>query len=199
MTAKKRKLTEVEQVIENAWRMPGLYRKREAAFLYTLARRKGNLVELGCWMGRTTSILVQAAKVWGATVTSVDPFVVIPTQALQASAEKWRVNLRKVGLEPPTLLEMTSDEAAELYTDEIALLFIDANHSRAAVARDLDKWTPKVKLGGMVALHDMFYPSVPGVCQAVSFWWAKERDSVREPRWELVGLRDFTIAFRRLR
>lgn len=190
---------ELERAVEIAWKVPGLYRKDEARFLYRLARRKGSFVELGCWMGRSTAILLQAAKQWGAGVTSVDPFVHIPTQGTQASAERWRSNLKKVGLEPPTLLEMTSDAAAAVYkTKDVALVFIDADHSEKAVASDLAKWTPKIKVGGVVALHDMFYPSVTGVCQAVAKWWSKERDVLREPKWELIGLHDFTIAFRRL-
>jgi predicted O-methyltransferase YrrM len=190
---------EVDAAIKTAWRIPGLYRKGEARFLYRLARRRGRFVELGCWMGRTTSILLQAGAIWGATLTTVDPFVSIPTQKTQSSAARWRRNLEGVGLNPPALLEMTSDEALDHHQDEIALLFVDADHSREAVARDLEAWTPRVKVGGVVALHDMFYPSVPGVCQAVSEWWASERDDVTEPRWEFVGLRDYTIAFRRLR
>jgi len=190
---------EIERAVELAWKVPGLYRKGEARFLYRLARRRGEFVELGCWMGRSTAILLQAARVWGASVTSVDPFVVLPTQGTQASAERWRANLQRVGLTPPPLLEMRSDEAAKAYRGhEIALLFIDADHSKAGVARDLHDWARKVKVGGVVALHDMFYPSVTGVCQAVAAWWSRERDVIREPKWELVGLHDFTIAFRRV-
>jgi predicted O-methyltransferase YrrM len=190
---------EVDAAVARAWKIPGLYRKEEARFLYRLGRRMGSFVELGCWMGRTTSILLQASAVWGATLTTVDPFVPIPTQRTQASAARWRRNLEGIGLNPPALLEMTSDEALSHHQGEIALLFIDADHSRAAVAGDLAAWTPRVKVGGTVALHDMFYPSLPGVCQAVSDWWVRERDDVQAPRWECLGLRDYTIAFRRLR
>src|SRR5690606_26366428 len=68
---------ETDEAVERALQIQGLYRRQEARFLYQLARRKGNIVEIGCWMGRTTAILVQAARVWGASVTSIDPFVVL--------------------------------------------------------------------------------------------------------------------------
>jgi len=189
---------EVAQALRVAWKIPGLYRKAEAGYLYRLARRRGTLVEIGVWMGRTTSLLLQAAGVWGARVVSIDPFGPMPNGHAQASAERWRANLRGVGLTPPRLLEMDSDQAAADWADEIALLFIDGDHARAGVASDLEKWTPFVKVGGVVALHDMFYPSITGVCLAVAEWWTAERDEAGRPRWQLIGLRDFTIAFRRV-
>jgi predicted O-methyltransferase YrrM len=189
---------EIKRALEVAGNIPGLYRKSEQAFLYRLARRRGNLVELGCWMGRTTAILLQAAKIWDASLTTVDAFTPMPNDRPSATPEKWRANLKKAGPTPPELLAMTTDEAARVYDREIAFLFIDAAHTRQAVERDLANWAPRIKVGGVVALHDMFYPSITGVCRAVVDWWAFERDGDK-PRWELAGMYDFTIAFRRLR
>ena len=190
--------SEIKRALDLAAKVPGLYRRGEAAFLYRLARRKGNLVELGCWMGRTTAILLQAARVWGAELTTVDAFTSMPGSHKAATPERWRANLRKIGLAPPELLAMTTGQAAQVYDREIAFLFIDANHSLDAVANDLVRWTPKIKIGGVVALHDMFFPSITGVASAVAAWWEVERDGIK-PRWSLVGMHDFTIAFRRLR
>ena len=191
---------EIRRAVNVAFRVPGLYRHGEAAFLYRLARRKGNLVELGCWMGRTTAILLQAAAVWGADLTTVDAFTPMPSQRERATPDKWSTNLGRVGLRPPTLVIATTDDAAEIFPagQVISFLFVDANHSREQVSRDLANWTPRVKAGGVVALHDMFYPSITGVCLAVADWWSAERDGKR-PRWAYIGQRDFTIAFRRLR
>jgi len=61
------------------------------------------------------------------------------------------------------------------------------------VARDLANWTPRIKPGGFVALHDMFYPTIPGVCQALIDWWCTDRAG-----WKYIGQRDYTIAFRRI-
>jgi predicted O-methyltransferase YrrM len=197
---------EIEKALRVANRIPGLYRRQEAEFLYRLGRRKGNLVELGCWMGRTTAILLQAAAIWGAQLTTVDAFTAMHGGRKAATARRWEANLKKVGLKPPRLLEMTTDEAAAIYPREanIGLLFIDAAHGYENVQRDLANWTQRIKIGGVVALHDMFFPSITGVCQAVTDWWCAERDEAVEPprfspRWELVGQRDYTIAFKRRR
>ena len=193
-------LSEVEKAINIAWKVPGLYGKTEAKFLYKLARRKGKLVELGCWMGRTTAILLQAAAIWKAELTTVDAFTPMPNNNKASTPERWRANLKKAGLAPPKLLAMTTDEAAAVYSKEqkISLLFIDAAHGYDAVAHDLANWTPRNKTGGVVALHDMLYPSIPGVCQAVADWWSRERDDIRTPKWKLIGLREYTIAFARV-
>ncbi len=189
---------EVEKALEVAWKIPGLYRRDEGRFLYQLARRKGSIVEIGCWMGRTTAILVQAARVWGASLTTIDAFAEMPSRYEAATAAKWRHNLTKVGLTPPRLLAMPSDEAHKVYEGEIAFLFIDGDHNYQGVANDLANWTPRVKVGGVVALHDMWLPSVTGVCQAVVEWWSRERVGV-VPKWRFIGQRHLTIAFRRQR
>lgn len=191
-------LNEVKKAVDVAFRVPGLYRRGEAAFLYRLARRKGLLVELGCYLGRSTSLLVQSAKVWGATVVSVDAFTPMPNNRAQASPEKWAENLQNVGLVAPELIAKTSDEALQDWDREISLLFIDANHEYDHVLADLMGWSKHIKPGGIVALHDMFYPTITGVALAVADWWRTERDELGKPRWELVGLHDYTIAFRRI-
>jgi hypothetical protein len=191
---------EIKQALAIANQIPGLYRRGEAAFLYRLARRRGNLVELGCWMGRTTAILLQAAAIWGAELTTVDAFTLMPSQQKRATPERWRANLKDAGLIPPDLLAMTTDAAAEIYSNEqtISLLFIDANHTREQVSCDLANWTPRIKKDGIVALHDMFYPSITGVCLAVVDWWSTARDG-KSAVWEYIGQRDYTIAFQRVR
>jgi predicted O-methyltransferase YrrM len=189
---------EIKMALDKSFSIPGLYRRQEAAFLYKLARRRGKLVELGCWMGRTTSIMLQASRIFHAQLTTVDAFTAMPNDRKAATPERWQKNLKKIGLTPPTLLAMTTNEAITIYPhdQEIALLFIDAHHGYLSVMFDLINWTPLIKIGGCVALHDMFFPSITGVCQAVTEWWCKERDG-NDPRWELIGQRDFTIAFRR--
>lgn len=191
---------EVEAVANAVRKIPGLCFEDEERFLYNLARRKGNLVELGCWKGRTTAILVKAAAVWRAKVTAVDSFMTMSKKKFgkQATRKLWEANLKAVGLEPPELLEMTTDEAAKVYDREIAFLFIDAGHSKPYIEQDLQNWTPKIKLGGIVALHDMFNPLAPAICQAVTDWWCREKVGTMLT-WELIGLQHFTIAFRRLK
>lgn len=189
---------EIEAAVERALRVQGLFHSDEARLLYRLARRKGPIVEIGCWMGRSTAVIVQAAAVWGAEVVSIDPFKVLSPKTPAASLEQWTANLRAVGLTPPRHMQMTSDEAAPSIGGGLGLVFIDGDHSRDQVARDLATWAPKVAVDGVIALHDMFHPSIPGVAQAVTDWWVN-LGCGRKPSWELVGQANYTVAFRRVR
>ena len=190
-------MSEIDKAVELAWQIPGLFRKDEAAFLYHLARRKGHLVEIGCWMGRSTAILVQAAKVWGAHLTTIDAFTPMPRGHEQASVEQWKANLERIGLIPPELIAMRSDDAINVYHKDrrIALLFIDGLHTYTAVKSDLENWTARVDVGSVVALHDLYQPSCPGVCKAVNEWW--ETELVAGRTWHPLGQRDYTLAFKR--
>lgn len=186
---------EITAALNRAWRIPGMYGRNEGGFLYRLARRKGNLVEIGSYMGRTTAIMLQAAAVWGASLTSIDNFTTTqPGIPIPATPAKWRNYLKAAGLEPPELLAMTSTQAAKRYEKPISLLFIDGDHAYRTVRSDLRNWTPKIQVGGYLLLHDMFFHSVNGVCRAVVEWWKEPKPP---DRWKCLGLVGYTIAFAR--
>jgi len=186
---------EIAAAIEKAFAIPGLYGRDEARFLYRLARRRGHFVEIGAWMGRTSLLLQQAAQIWGAQVTSIDPFLPITGRA-QSSPERWAKNVQGQGVTPPTLYVAPATAVAQTWETPLALLFIDGDHSYRAVLEDLQLWTPFVVVGGVVALHDMFGPLIPGVAQAVTEWWLAAHDGWKS-QWECVGLVNLTVAFRR--
>ena len=181
-----------------AMKVPGQIRASECRFLYRLGRRISNVVEIGCLHGRSTAALVQAAKVYKADVTSVDPFYVTPGLKQQSSPEQWRKNLEAVGLKAPNLLAMESHAAAQVYEKEIGFLFIDGNHDYEHVREDILDWAPKIKVEGVMAFHDMFMPHISGVAQAVTEWWLSIFD-IQNVTWKLEGMTDFTIAFRRVK
>lgn len=87
-----------------------------------------------------------------------------------------------------TVLRMSSVHAANAITDgTVDLVFIDGDHSREAVAMDIEAWLPKVRANGWLGGHDyMRHGSYPGVHEAVdarfgeavtldedSTWWVR--------------------------
>lgn len=173
------------------------------------AKNGSQFCEVGTYMGKSLSFLateiVNSGKnIWLSSVDST--FVVDVTQMVASdgtdpvSREAARFNgrdLRDVLAEQlaPSLdaglvwthFQMTSEEAAEVVTDaSFDFVFIDANHTYEAVAKDLWKWWPKVKPGGWMAGHD-FTPAFPGVvravCEAFPEVWAQQGSSwyVRKP------------------
>jgi predicted O-methyltransferase YrrM len=187
---------EARQAARFAMEVPGQIRETEAAYLYRLARRKGNIVEIGCLFGRSTVALVMAAKIFGASVTSIDPFIETANTQQLSSQDFWKKNLDDLDLKPPELMAMKSHEAASQYDREIAFIFIDGGHSYETVKQDIRDWLPKIKVTGVVAFHDMFTPHISGVVKAVSEWWLEEYDP-KHPKWKYAGMVDHTIAFRR--
>lgn len=66
-----------------------------------------------------------------------------------------------------TVLEMTTrDAAAQVPDASLDFVFIDADHSKAAVEEDVRCWRPKVRAGGWLGGHD-YSRKFPGVIAAV--------------------------------
>ena len=65
------------------------------------------------------------------------------------------------------IYRMTSVEAAKIIKDDsLDFLFIDANHAYEYAKEDIEIWTPKVKIGGIISGHDYGNKRF-GVTQAV--------------------------------
>jgi len=176
--------------IDLARSIPCMLFWEDCEYLYELAQVGGNLVELGCWKGCSTAIILQATQPFGGHLTSVDCFVPFPGNHWEAAtADEWRDQLLGIGLTPPELLEMTSQKASAKYYNWIDFLFIDASHGYEQVLNDLELWTPKVKVGGRLAMHD--YGSHPGVRLAADEWLAKEKG------WERIGLKGIVLGLRK--
>lgn len=73
------------------------------------------------------------------------------------------------GVERAEFILDDSVESAKRFDDEtFDLVFIDADHTEAAVRRDLAAWVPKVKPGGLISGHDYGSRRYPGVTVAVN-------------------------------
>jgi len=77
--------------------------------------------------------------------------------------------------------ESTDDAAAWIANKSLDWVYIDANHWYAAVLMDIQRWAPKVKVGGFIMLHD-FSEKVAdgGVIEACLY----ELDC---PKYEAIG------------
>lgn len=74
----------------------------------------------------------------------------------QVQFDAWEAEARR-RLDPfgAEILKMPSVEAAARIPDRsLDFAYIDADHSFATVAQDLAAWSPKVKIGGIIAGHD---------------------------------------------
>jgi hypothetical protein len=153
----------------------------EANSLFEMARSRTDqldpvIVELGSWQGKSSVLL--AAGVCGARnarVFCVDPFGADENPQYQADfygplaakmshslEQGFERNIRRCGLTHIVqALKGYSYEVVRYWKNPIDVLFVDANHDYERVHRDFLLWSPFVKAGGIVALHDVS-PLWPG-------------------------------------
>lgn len=124
--------------------------------LYMLTRefRLDPVLELGTRTGESTVAFCQAASEIGGSVVSVD---------IEDCPEAKRA-IRAAGLDK-TWSFHRHDDLTFHWEAPIGCLFIDTSHEYEHTRRELAKYEPHVKRGGIIILHD--YVGCPGVERAV--------------------------------
>ncbi|MCH7526295.1 MAG: class I SAM-dependent methyltransferase [Planctomycetes bacterium] len=127
---------------------------------------RGDVVELGAWVGLTTSYLATACIAHGeGRVYAVDTFEGMKEGGGRyTSIRRYGGNtlgafteqIRRAGVEDVVepLVGRTQDMARMYPGGPIRLLLIDADHSYEGVRRDFELWSPHVRPGGIVVFHD---------------------------------------------
>lgn len=135
------------------------------------------VVELGVFGGRSMLPMALQLKENGSGVIfGIDPWMSQPClegEMERENKEWWaKVNLEDVmhrffnqvinlGLSDIAVpIRATSQACARLFPEgSIDLLHIDGNHSELASLRDIDNYFLKVRLGGLICLDDIHWPS----------------------------------------
>ncbi len=134
---------------------------------------KGDYANLGHFNGGSAILLARCLKEneLSGKIYSVD--IKIKGNAVP-SLEKYDV------VNTVQLCSGDTDQWAEKLSDKtFNFVFIDADHSYAAVKRDLENWTPMIKVGGFVALHDTNqHFSHMAIEETVESWgnWKERKD-----------------------
>lgn len=105
------------------------------------------IVEIGVFAGKTTQLLGQYIQMTGRKnkVIGIDTFSYVP---------KHELNWPDLNIE---LIEGSShDKKVIEKVKDISLLFIDGDHSEAAVIKDITNWLSKVR--EIVVFHDYYSP-----------------------------------------
>lgn len=135
------------------------------------SRLSGKVVEVGCWKGRTTTVMLQGAfngvNGFSIDLHCVDPFLGSEEhkEVLKGGSTKQEFlnNINKIGaLNFIKVIEKTSIEASKDFQDNsLDAVFIDAAHDYENVKADIIAWTPKLKSGGLLFGHDYPEPTDP--------------------------------------
>jgi len=160
---------EEREVVESVRHVGGWLTDREAALLYTLARRcsgAGAIVEIGSWKGRSTICLAKGTRVGSQTpVYAIDPHTGMggPYGANTWTFDEFKANIAAAGVEEAVIpLVQTSQDAVQEFEQPVELLFIDGGHDYDSVRRDFELWFPKVMDGGVIAFHDAAWSPYDG-------------------------------------
>lgn len=128
---------------------------------------KGRAVEVGTHRGDFAFEFLQTWE--GKLLTCIDPWENLP-EYLAQSKLLWGNGNREEDfqhcqriLEPfqgqVEFLRSTSPKAAqEFHNESLDFVYIDGDHSRMAVLKDLHAWWPKLRKGGILAGHDIVCP-----------------------------------------
>ena len=140
-------------------------------YLITNIPENGTIVEVGCWLGKSSSFLVDAKKP-NQKVICVDTWKGSPSEldthhTLVKTSNIFEIFKDNMGDRDYQAIKKSSVEAAKSFEDDsLDAVFIDAEHTYDAVKADIEAWYPKLKNGGYISGHD-YYMGWPGVCQAV--------------------------------
>jgi predicted O-methyltransferase YrrM len=159
--------------IPDAEDYPDLMTDGDYAHLAGLARSidAKTIVEVGTWLGGSamafaaTGANVYCVDTWDARTSGMGKLYdreggkdSVLLQLCRRAKEHLFRNL--------FLLPLPSSEAAEVFPLKADLIFLDAEHSYDAVAKDIQIWWPHLRTGGILVGHD-FSLRWPGVIWAV--------------------------------
>jgi predicted O-methyltransferase YrrM len=165
----------------------GFLAPMEGEELFNLAKAsKGIIVELGSWEGKSTCCLAKGSQAGNNNkVYAIDIFTGSACQQVEGQIintyEQFERNLKKLKVNDiVTPIISSSANACPCFDLPIHLLFVDAEHEYDDIKRDIDLWSPKVVVGGIIAMHDIQL-GFPG-CMKVFI------NLVNDPNYELVNI-----------
>lgn len=127
----------------------------------------GIVVEIGCQLGRSSSIIAQVQKERLYHAIHIDPYTEQPEYF-----KGWTEMMEQVSRGPNrefTFLCMRTLQAEWFLTKlwGIDLAFIDGDHEYASVMTDLHLVADRIKRGGYLTAHDYANEGLPGVKKAL--------------------------------
>ena len=154
----------------------GFLEKQEAESLYQFAKKYSSLgpcLEIGSYCGKSAVYLGAAVKENNQILYSIDhhkgseeqqpgqeffdPDLLDETGKGINTLPFFLETLDKADLcDYVVPIVSTSVEASEVWSEPLAMVFIDGGHSDQAANDDYDVWHPHIMQGGLLAIHDVF-------------------------------------------
>ena len=133
-------------------------------------------VEIGSWVGKSSIVIAKGLAAGdGGRLHCIDPFNAAGDErsreryaarfgSRQPDLERlFRTNVKRFRVSDRIVVQKGySHDLVSSWQAPIDFLFLDGDHSYEAVLRDFSDWTPFVKEGGVVAMHDVWLDRPPG-------------------------------------
>ena len=175
-----RAFSSTDELVNRAASIPRMLSSESGKFLYALCYMQqisGDVVEIGSWQGYSTSFLASAVRdSRNGMLYAIDHF-----RGNVGKEDRYRVgaddlndlrgnferNMRRLALwENLELLDMPNEQAvARLAGRAVRFLFIDGDHTREGVTKDIGLFFPLL-LPGAIVVFDDFAARFPGVVEA---------------------------------
>ena len=179
--SRKHKIVDIDSLAEFSQTIPGMISCESGKMLYTLCfmqQINGDVVEVGSWQGRSTVFLASAVKNSGnGKMYAIDhfkgnigkeKFYIVNKNDLSDLKEGFLNNIKKAGLsQDVTLFDMDSEQAAKQLHNKIRFLFIDGDHTKSGVEKDIELFFPKLSEGSIIVFDD-FSNNFPGLIDTVN-------------------------------
>jgi len=151
-----------------------------ALYEYALqASRRGPVLEIGSYCGKSTIYLGLACRANDSTLFALDhhrgseehqpgemfhdPALFDDSAGSMDSFREFRSNIRAAELEQTVVpIVAGSATAARHWQTPLAMVFIDGGHSLDAALEDYRCWAPQLQRGGVLAIHDLFEDAAAG-------------------------------------
>lgn len=184
-------IVDLEAISKIGATIPGMITTHSGRFLYSLCylqSEEGDVVEVGSWQGRSTSFLARATSHSNnGQYYAVDHFrgnvgkehyYVVEKDDLSDLKRGFLENVERIGLSASVnLLDMTNVEAAKILKEkQIRFLFIDGDHTKDGVQRDIDLFFPML-VNGAIIVFDDFSKGFPGLIEALDNLLMQNRHS----------------------
>ncbi len=154
----------------------GFLPRNEAHALYNAASSvdiEGPFLEVGSYCGKSAVYLGYAAQSIGKILYALDhhrgseenqsgweyhdPDLIDKNTGIMDTLPLFRSAIHTAGLEEIVVaLVGRSEVIASNWTTPLSFLFIDGGHGEEPARADFNGWVPKVRKGGILAIHDVF-------------------------------------------
>ena len=165
----------------------GLAQAEIDVFKGALGGLEGSAVEIGCLDGFSTAVIISCSDLF---LTSIDPFIPDSmADTLIGCRKRFHENVTSQYPDRSLLIDGYSlDHVAGFYDKSLALVFIDGDHRYDQVLADYNAWSPKVEVGGLLAIHDSRMSRPGGANFHIGPSRVADEQIYGNPgKWEIVG------------